>query len=129
MKDMKGIDNADFDYLYDYMSEGQKQHMVNRIYARDGIYPQKLEKYVPVQEPTYKQGDRFKLARKASELGMSNNTYLLAMPRAHGAQLINVQTGTRWNDKIVPVRSTVEITHKEMVDIVGSSDVVFEKVK
>lgn len=38
--------NIDVDYTFEQMTEGEKQHMVNKIYKYDSIAPQQLMKYI-----------------------------------------------------------------------------------
>lgn len=40
------MDAKMFDEFYDSMTEGDMQHMANRLYAYHGIYPQKLKALV-----------------------------------------------------------------------------------
>jgi len=76
------LDKNDFDFAYDEMSEGQKQHMVNRIYLNDGIMPQKLRKYLPETE----MGSRFTHCVTGQE-------YMLAAMGNMCGALVNLNNG------------------------------------
>ena len=83
------MDKNDFDYAYDEMSDGQKQHMVNRIYLNDGIMPQKLKKYMPDVE----MGTRYTHATTGQE-------YMLAAMGMMLGALVNLKNGRLWHTPI-----------------------------
>ena len=68
------------------MTEGQKQHMVNRIYRNDGIMPQKLKKYLPDTE----MGTRFTHA-------VTGNEYMLAAMGNSCGALVSLKNGRIWH--------------------------------
>ena len=115
------MDKNEFDYLYDDMSEGQKQHMVNRIYLRDGIYAQQLG----AQPEVYSIGQRFKVVHKG---GNMKGVYMLASVGSEPLQvsLVNLKEGTRWNEG-VEVKHIFRITEAEMGKIADSA--IFKRVK
>jgi hypothetical protein len=51
------ISDTYFQAFYDELTEGQKQHMTNKIYKETGMYPQKL--YNTKQPEVYASGTRF----------------------------------------------------------------------
>lgn len=87
------LSHDDFEWAYAEMSEGQMQHMANRIYKYNGIYAQALTKMLraPVlekpAEKLYQVGARFE--------DQNNREYILALTGDLAGQLglVNVQTG------------------------------------
>ena len=69
------IETRDFEEFYQAMSIGDKQHMANKIFKDEGLYPQRL-KVAKEPEQTYKSGDKF----LSSSRGRSNQNVFLHVP-------------------------------------------------
>ena len=70
------ISDTYFQAFYDELTEGQKQHMTNKIYKETGMYPQKLK-----HDVIYPSGSVFTHRQTGA-------SYVLTV--------INVDMGTRW---------------------------------
>jgi hypothetical protein len=81
----------EFDYVYANMSEGQKQHMANRLYKRDGIYAQRLDTRLEQGMP--KPGDVFE---RVSDDLYQGHKYILAAFGGNKAALVNLRDGNVW---------------------------------
>jgi hypothetical protein len=104
------LEKVDFDYLYENMTLGQKQHMANRLFKRDNIWPQQID-----WEPPYSIGDKFK-----SEGPTFKGTYILAQSEYDKVALVNVDTGRAWCDPI-HVENPYSITNDELKETFGST--------
>lgn len=116
------LSKSEFDYMYDEMTIGQKQHMANRLYKRDEIVPQQVWGQIP---STYKIGDKFTLEVSVNNRG---KVYMLARAGDNHVSLINLETGNRWSDG-VEVKNYSKITEKEFVRITAEQPEKFRKVK
>jgi hypothetical protein len=79
------ISDTYFQAFYDELTEGQKQHMTNKIYKETGMYPQKLHK----APAAYPSGSKF--INKGS-----GRTYVLSCVRLNDENYwaaINPDTG------------------------------------
>ena len=97
---MDTLDNCDFDWFYENLSEGQKQHLANRLYKRDGIVPQQLKQHkdTPVP-PLYPAGSRFE--------DNNGREYMLSLMGDKAGQmgLINTRTGYPYKGPLTCLRS------------------------
>ena len=64
-----------FEAFYDELSEGQKQHMTNKIYKETGLYPQKLKAGEPEKPREYKCGTHF-TARQSGRVYVLTEFYV-----------------------------------------------------
>lgn len=108
--------NGIVDVAFAAMSDGEKQHFVNKVYKHDGIYPQKLK--AATVRRSLKRGDRVTVASKACPTEAED--YILARVGKGEVNLINLKDGNRWTDNY-PTATTLVLTAEEMDELVGES--------
>lgn len=76
-----------------------------------------LKAHIPEEKPekTYRVGDKF--------LVDGTVTYLLAQVGVKLVNLVDVETGNRWDDPSVEVKNTTKITEEEFKHLIGGGDV------
>ena len=102
------MDNYDFETVYESLTEGQKQHMANRLWKREGIAAAALKPKFESPEP----GSWWVLAEEDKNL----DPFILAAAGNNRALLINTNSGYRWADAVT-VSSTRAITEGEWQQI------------
>ena len=104
------LEQVDFDYLYENMTLGQKQHMSNRLFKRDNVWPQQIN-----WQPPYSIGNKFK-----SEGKIFKGTYILAQSGLDKVALVDMETGRLWRDP-VKVSNPYVITEEELKETFGNT--------
>lgn len=117
---METLDNCDFDWFYENLSEGQKQHLANRLYKRDGIIPQQLQPAPPVEVVSYPAGARFE--------DNNGREYILALmgDRAGQMGLINTRTGYPYKGPLTCLRN--DRASAEELRLMGPESGLYHKV-
>ena len=108
------ITQTEFDYAYYNMSEGQKQHMANRLYKRAGIYAQQLDARLVPEMP--KPGDMFE--RVEPEGLFDGERYLLACFGGEDTVLVSLRSGNAWRNPRGPING-YDMTPEDWKSVCG----------
>ena len=117
---MDTLDNCDFDWFYENLSDGQKQHLANRLYKRDGIVPQQLQAARVPEETLYPAGSRFE--------DNNGREYMLALmgDRAGQMGLLNTRTGYPYKSPVTCCKNA-HATQAEL-KLMGPESGLYHKV-